>query len=224
MVRALLDGRKTQTRRVVRPQPPEDYVFLGLYAPGLSPTFEDTSYEAREDFQSTQVYRPNDRLWVREAWSGCHVFRETPPSKRESFIGDGVPYAREEIWYWADGSPEYGDWEKPRPSIHMPRWASRLTLTVTGVRVRRIQDISKQDVEDEGIAPADRSQWAHYCYGPECPTDNSRNCGKHGCWGVREEFMDLWNSLNEKRGYGWSKNPWVVAYTFSVQHGNIDRL
>ena len=87
----------------------------------------------------------------------------------------------------------------------MPRWASRLTLTVTDVRVQRVQDISEGDIAAEGIA-------------------RGFSGGPHGEEGLYEDFADLWDSLNAPRGYGWDANPWVAAYTFTVQRQNIDQM
>ena len=93
----------------------------------------------------------------------------------------------------------WGNW---KPSIHMPRWASRMTLTVTDVRVQRLQQISGADSIDEGVKPV---------------IGQNAKSGK----GV---FRDLWDSLNADRGFGWETNPWVAAYTFTVHHENIDRI
>ena len=115
-----------------------------------------------------------------------------------------------------------GDPEKEvrwKPSIFMPRWASRLTLTVTDVRVQRLQEISTDDAKSEGI--------------PEFAEDAGRIglpavSGIDGCeWDNRssvENFRLLWDSLNAKRGYGWDANPWVSAYTFTVHRQNIDQM
>ncbi|MEH7827630.1 hypothetical protein [Gemmobacter denitrificans] len=93
-----------------------------------------------------------------------------------------------------------------RPSIHMPRWASRITLTVTDVRVQRLQQISEADAVAEGVSPISEPndlKWEHY--------------SPHGV-----AFAALWNSLH---GHGaWEANPWVVVPTFTVAHGNIDKL
>jgi hypothetical protein len=176
MVRALLEGRKTQDRRV---------------------------YQYDDERWGTILHcAVGDRIWVREGWSGDYVFRDTPPKSRKSFVADGHPYLRETIWYWADGNPEDGNYEKPVNARLMPWWASRLTLIVTGVRVQRLQDISEEDARAEGVnlARAD---------GRLDPT-------------FRLAFSNLWNSL-----YGpdaWDANPWVTAITFTVHHGNIDQM
>lgn len=225
MIRALLDGRKTQTRRVLKglwqnaleghdrvktwfaptdvPKHgiPNQWAESGIWAEKHGP-------RGYNRFLGFSPYRPGDRLWVREAWSGEHEFRNTPPAQRESYAWEGQPHFRETAWYWADGSPEHGDWEKPRPSIHMPRWASRLTLTVTGVRVQRVQDISEADVYAEGAMqrPA----------GPRLGSDVTARDN------ARLAFRSLWNSIH---GPGaWDANPWVCALSFTVHQQNIDAV
>lgn len=135
MVLALLEGRKTQTRRVLRPQPGQ---FNALFSDaGKWWTGDAESGEVHEVLRVP--YATGDRLWVREAFS-----YETLDVDRNGFMPP---------WYWADGNPASGDFTQPKPSIHMPRWASRLTLIVTDVRVQRLQEISNDDCIAEGIEP-----------------------------------------------------------------------
>ena len=177
---------KTQTRRVLKPRPRRT-IFFDAKTAGL------------EQFREP-AYRAGDRLWVREAFSyDClDVDRDgiLPP------------------WYWADGNPDAGDWTRHKPSIHMPRWASRLTLIVTDVRVQRLQDISEDDARAEGIEhDQDRSRgnviaWRDYL-------DRGGKCGT-----AIASFRSLWDSLNAERA-PWAGNPWVVAVTFRPVLGNI---
>ncbi|MEL7476498.1 MAG: hypothetical protein AAGJ55_09755 [Cyanobacteria bacterium J06555_12] len=90
-----------------------------------------------------------------------------------------------------------------RPSIHMPRWASRITLEVTDVRVERLQEISGAGAVAEGASMLD-------CYGPHCPPA----CNESGCFGAVEWFQELWNSINTKPGTTWEDNPWVWVVEF----------
>ena len=201
MVRAILEGRKSQTRRVL-------HQWKSMPAPHSVVLQNNTCVcrwlsGARQDIAAPK--KEGDRLWVREAWSGQYVFKDTPPSKREDFAWEGIPYFKEDIWYWADGSPEFGDWERGRPSIHMPKWASRLTLLVTDVRVERLQDISMEDAIAEG-----------------CSGYVSKD-GEDG-ESPQEQFHDLWNSINTDSGKTWEDNPWVACYSFDVIHSNIDML
>ena len=145
-----------------------------------------------------------DRLWVREAFIGPYAYEvnEYPPRD----------WGNKAIWFPADGPvPEKHAgqfWHRARPSIHMPRWASRLTLTVTDVRVQRLQDISAADAMAEG------------CDAVLALTIKRPNGAHPG--NPRECYCDLWNSLH---GPGaWDASPWVVALTFNVQRGNIDKM
>lgn len=230
MIRALLDGRKTQTRRILKDVPeapamdniawpdkklhPAPYLDAYCGGPRTSENprgmTENWAYWTRDDRPGPLFkvgYVPGDRLWVREEWSGEYVFRNMGPAKRPHAIdcGHGDFRFRETVWHWADGSPDFGDWEKPRPSIHMPRWASRLTLVVTDVRVQRVQDISRKDCDAEGCPGWMDHDWQD----GEMP---------------EEEFSTLWDSINAKRGFGWDANPWVVALTFDVHKCNIDQM
>lgn len=211
MVRAILDGRKTQTRRVLPQQPSDEHEFLAISTFGRDESliFADADHPehvfSREEV-APPPYFPGDLLWVRERWSGEHWLGDVTPSNRLLMPrGDRFVSLLPETWYWADGSPEDGDWEKPRPSIHMPRWASRLTLEVTEVRVQRVQEISCADAFKEGIPRTANSQTI------DCDTPDPR-----------EAFRSLWDSLNAKRGFGWDANPWVAAISFKAHQLNID--
>lgn len=207
MVRALLAGTKSQTRRIIKPQPPEGMVRHCWYS---APVYGFTKdHDVTGDWHKARLlaYR-GDRLWVRETWSGTHAFRDTPPAQRESYTTPDGPVLREDIHFWADGNPLGGDYEKPRPGIHMPRWASRLTLTVTDVKVERLQDINAQDCWAEGCSRPDMTRFL----GSEVTIrDNARN-----------EYRKIWEGINGEGS--WKANPWVVAYTFTVQRGNIDQI
>ncbi|WP_420433105.1 hypothetical protein [Hyphobacterium sp.] len=209
MIRALLDGRKTQTRRVLNPQPDERCVSHQLVgtekATGI-PLYEARCYDGKP-FNAYPYpkhclspyprlnYSPGDRLWVKETHAivghvdpGWILYRASgfeAECERHSF----------------DNHPPESD-VKWKPSIFMPRWASRITLIVTDVRVERIQDISEADSRAEGVERSD-------CRGAACH---------------KSQFHALWDSLNAKRGFGWEANPWVVAIAFSVQARNIDQL
>lgn len=200
MVRALLDGSKTQTRRVLklgRRQP--DYI--GPRGCTDDPSCWGWNDDERGDYWLVKrgisdrgclewtdwrgAYASGDRLYVREAF----------------LPGIGYPKPVAIPRYRADNDrPEWrGLW---KPSIHMPRWASRLTLAVTDVRVQRLQDISEADAVAEG-----------------CPCRNEDDLAGMEATGW---FRDLWNSLHGADA--WGRNPWVVALTFTVQRGNIDKV
>lgn len=166
MVRAILDGRKTQTRRVVKPQP--------------------QGFDAHKMDWGCPYGQPGDLLWVRET-----VWIES----------DGTPVYRADGEF-LDGWTQRGlRW---RPSIHMPRWASRLTLRVTGVRVQRLQEISCADAACEGM-------------------------GFHGCMGIpgdkewlRMHFQQLWEDINGVES--WGANPWVWVIEFEPTRANVDEV
>ena len=213
MVRAILEGRKTQTRRaaklsenghliVERKRHATYCVDLVDGSPmwrphGGSPLI---SYPQEKIEEACPYGRPGDRLWVRETW-GLH---DTDPKD--------VP-ANAHIYYRAsDENRNELRYQLWRPSIFMPRWASRITLEITGVRVERVQDISVDDCEAEGIdlenEHADDFSYAEWI---------GAAGGSCGCkYPEIYPFMILWNSINAKRGFGWDKNPWVWALRFKV--------
>lgn len=181
MVRAILSGDKTQTRRVITPQPSCQLVH------GCGDIWDEDNL-TRRLFRCKYGCR-GDRLWVREKFAVCDKFGETTKWKN---IGPNEPRI---IQYAADNQFDYcGKWS---PSIHMPRWASRITLEITDIRVERVQDISDEDAKAEGVSMNGR-YWG----------DNP-NYFDH-----RPSFQCLWNSINEKRGYGWASNPWVWCVDF----------
>lgn len=195
MVRAILDGRKTQTRRVMPWQFwCEDSEAWYVRAKDGGDLF--SMAEVAADLPC-RYGNPGDRLWVREtwqAWSRTSIeYDEWEPITPDV---RGVPWAE---WVEQNGRPdaiEYratsestGPWT---PSIHIPRWASRITLEVTDVRVQRVQEIEIEDIFCEGLP----EEW---------------DAGVSQYW---EWFAELWNRINEKRGYGWDVNPWVWAISF----------
>lgn len=178
MVRAILDGRKTQTRRVVKGEA------LRWLSPevGFAPTFV-----ANPENSLCPYGGPGDRLWVRETHYVESAGYEDGTGRR--------------IFYRAsDGDAPISLW---RPSIFMPRWASRLTLEVTAVRVERVQDISGEDAKAEGC---DASGCWEHDHDPE----------DLGCLDSRvPTYRALWDSINGKRpGCAWADNPWVWVIAF----------
>ena len=189
MVRALLEGRKTQTRLVLKPQP-EFRGGAGDWDDAEEWGWEDEDGGPISVLDIRLPYITGDRLWVREA-----IDKTSEP-------GD--------VFYRADYEAAHGDSGKGlgwRPSIHMPRWASRLTLTVTDVRVQRLHDISEADAVAEGIEP----KWHAYTgYGKQADVLMS----------PYDSFASLWISIHNTNA--WDANPWVVALTFTVEKRNID--
>jgi hypothetical protein len=194
MVRAILEERKTQTRRVVSGVNGADQFveFRDGYAV-FTDTILDKFSGSPHLFHVRCPYgQPGDRLWVRETW--CH----SGPPQTPGFVS-----------YRADG--EFLDWYRERGSrwsspFFMPRWASRILLEITGIRVQRVQEIvdSESDCIAEGIEhPAGYSDlWLRY---------GEPNSACKLAW---VSYSTLWDSNNKKRGYGWDRNPWVWAISF----------
>lgn len=219
MVRALLDGTKTQTRRIVTPAP--DW---GTPGPCCVETPEgwqgpfDYGVWAHEgdrsdgDMRRCRYGRPGDLLYVRETWA--HV----PVRGHSGGQGDDMGAI-----YRADGDDAFDrmpdEWDfmgKWTPSIHMPRWASRLTLRLTNVRVERLQDISEADAQAEGIEWNPRLDPV----GP-CKWGSVVEPGK-GFNSPVFAFEELWRSMNGPES--WEENPWVWALTFKVIKQNVDEV
>jgi len=234
MVRALLEGRKTQTRRILKldkPSPEQKFklpVSIG------------------------------DRLWVRETWRPgawredgriAVDYRANPEMKNTPWciLPESIDWPTMHqkltdelmaVGYTADhrGHCHWEPGQSPlkwRPSIFMPRWASRTTLIVSDVRHERLKDISKSDAIAEGIICTslgserdnidDADLWASK---PDelplyFPTDDEEDCFHTS---ARCAFWVLWDRINDKRGFGSRKNPWVAAYTFDVINRNIDQI
>ena len=208
MVRAILDDRKTQTRRIIKKIPSfydlaaklksygeEDYAFLDMADPiGTYPTLATCPYG-----------KVGDTLWVREAWWDLGFY-----SKGKWFGRTQADIVGPE--YVADGEPEgpmaqakrpslVCKWRK-RPSIHMPKWACRIFLEITNIRVERVQEITPEDCVSEGIdlIQGKRGLAANTAY-----RDYS---GQGKYCGAMDSFRTLWDSINAKRA-PWKDNPWV---------------
>ena len=197
-VRALLDGRKTQTRRIAKPVRHPD---LGnVYSPGALVLEHEPQHVIN---RACPYGQPGDRIYVRETARSCRAYEVQgyPPSQ----------WGNKPIWFEADGTPPGAEtaWAtKATPAIHLPMFAARIWLEVTSVRVERLQDISEEDAITEGIERADNffgcTCWKAYGE-PEgadvvCPDDPIGS------------FRTLWEST----GGDWDANPWVWAIDFKV--------
>lgn len=236
MVRAILEGRKTQTRRIVKE--PTQYnqaikALDGSCSHKFVKRFSNGVGIAHSGWVKCPYGSPGDLLWVRETWQYF------------DWTEDGEPFIR----YAADNhcvlrhvnSDEWGEkiWDifcdlsepknfnidrrasdrRWRPSIHMPRWASRITLRITDIRVERLQDISEGDAVCEGIVEDNQCIVEVNCYGglpvevtatrffvPGCDEDYEY---------ATDAFRDLWQLINSKRpGCSWDDNPWVWVISF----------
>lgn len=191
MVRAILEGRKTMTRRVIKPQPTIDS--MGNLCWKGSCYGQRPDGQPRLDAIRCPYGKPGDRLWVRETWQA--VERESDGLDGVLFKADNdfipIKNTPEAAELWMDSADVRPDalW---KPSIFMPRWASRILLEVTEVRAERLQEISEDDAIAEG---------AELAVGRTNP--------KH-------PFRDLWDRINFDRGHGWMTDPWVWVVSFKV--------
>lgn len=204
MVRAALDDRKTHTRRVMLPQPSVEAGHASWRPRPKERGQVAWAVDAKpagacldQLVEWCPYGQSGDRLWVRETWADTNGESGPMISYRaggdrflvdESYPVDYSRYPNCTFAMWGGdlrrGAPDHA-WRSP---IHMPRWASRLTLEITNVRVERVQDIDGHGAQDEGI---------------NAPPSFARG-----------EFASLWDSLNSPRGYGWDANPWVWVIEF----------
>lgn len=197
MVQAILRGEKTQTRRVAKPPAkaaflPDDFWKNDPDEPG-SAYLDDFSGRLRI---SCPYGVPGDRLWMREAWAvgACADGLSPLMLHAPTWLRDNGG-----LWYPADDHSPTSPISRrgtTRPSIHMPRWASRITLEATEVRVQRLQEITEEDAKAEGVEAKPGTYTADFAL--------------HG---YVESFAELWNSINGKK-HPWESNPWVWAVTF----------
>jgi len=203
MVRAILEGRKTVTRRVMKPQPHPDFLARGVHSVVPQWPNQDGVRWFMEDGCSELVKcphgKPGDRLWVREA----HAFVPEPAYRRSTGIYQQInPSDAYEACVYRENFDRARNFPW-RPSIHMPRWASRILLEITDVRVERLQDISEEQALTEGVH-YDSPHRAYF----------GTDTGGIACNSARCAFADLWQSIN---GPGsWDANPWVWAVSFKV--------
>jgi hypothetical protein len=204
VVRAILEGRKTQTRRVVKPQPmqpdkwgiwgsesePSEGYYILIHEEGGEGAGSNVAHQSPEWVPRCPYGVPGDGLWVRETW--------------HDYMGEETLYRADFpiIQHDEDGEDlslraEYFKW---RPSIFMPRAFSRITLEITGVRAERLRDITEEDAIAEGCAG-----------------------GMHGSQSLDDlvdpldEYRDLWNTINGKT-YPWESNPWVWVIEFKKEN------
>jgi len=196
MVRAVLAGTKTQTRRAVKHPLLKDLPRIIDMGDG---------WWGNEGAQARCPYgQPGDRLWVREAWSHDAESLEQCRASAEDAMGGGAygPYYRA-----TEVAPDTLSW---KPSIHMPRWASRITLEVTDVRVERLQDISEADAKEEGIERTRRGDmWR--TYRPDC-VQHWNTDAELGHKMASSSYASLWESINGPES--WAANPWVWVVEF----------
>ena len=199
MVRAILDGRKTQTRRVIKNS--DHYACLTGDCP------HQTHSECNADMEAECPFaKPGDRLWVRETW-GLYDESGTPFD-----YSNGIPKSLPDgfhVSYPADDAADIVrnvfSW---KPSIHMPRYASRILLEIVSVRVERLNEISVQDAIEEGVTYKDSTGKPYY---PPRKTEDAGHVVPYYA------FKALWESINGPRS--WDANPWVWVVEFKVLEG-----
>ena len=217
MVRAILEGRKTQTRRPITHFDGSTYALNPDYVRWQFQDGEDQrasyrnkwwAYPAGSGGSSFPVHGERcrygvegDRLWVRETWRPTGIWDDMTTAKITKKFHDPRGAMKGHLVFRADDRPYDSDcsgiW---RPSIFMPRWACRLVLEVTRVRVERLQEISESDAKAEGVTVYDQDVYP-------AATERGR------FWGAIDAYHDLWDSLNAKRS-PWASNPrvWVVEF------------
>ena len=190
MIRAILEGRKTQTRRIAR-----NVHFDSKYRAKWKAVRKHT--EVSIDTPAAMLGdvcpygQPGDQLWVREKFATHFIWDDLPPGHIDiQNHSDGFFYADGTITNPGCEDHQRGKW---RPSIHMPRFASRITLEITDVRVERLQDISAEDAKAEGVEPFHLNGWC----------DDQK---------FRGEFFNLWMEINGPDS--WDANPWVWVIEF----------
>lgn len=216
MVQAILAGRKTQTRRVAKARRRYSLLARDVQHDGSTGQVWTDGYIMdpgnRDWLLKDAAMRPGDALWVREAWGCPPADRPGVKDGRKPQEGDRIVYAAEpaDAAQWITGHPGCADfcW---RPSIHMPRWASRIDLRCADVRIERLNDCSEDDAIAEG---------AHRIWGQSCPSDTGPNfytvtLGDEGSINAPtavETYRLLWEVINGPEA--WAANPLVWVYTF----------
>ena len=184
MVRSTLDGRKTQTRRLVKPQP-ELRASRISFSFRRGKSFCDLPYPIPSDStlcrhsSDCPFGQVGDRLWVRETWRVSSDY----DSDRVSELPNELS-----VEYYADKKAEYLLGKK-RPARFMPRWASRITLEITDIRIERLQEITEEEARAEGFFAHDVMSAVYW-------------------------FYEAWDSLYARKGIRWNDNPWVWVITF----------
>lgn len=190
MVNAILDGKKTQMRRVIKPQPPEWIERFGysIFTPNGMISGRGISESGFSEKAFTLPWQVGDHLWVRETWM-------QPPTINQKMLADGADTWPDYV-YMADKPDDIEqlkEWGwKVKPSIYMPRWASRITLEITNIKAERLQEISLEDAMKEGFP---------YCEGFSPVTMPIT------------KFQNVWSHINGKK-HPWKSNPWVWVIEF----------
>lgn len=220
MVRALLAGTKTQTRRIIKCPPSTGAFALIGMADGSWWPVKSIDGESLDDGNGCETFmtcpfgKPGDRLWVRESFCAYGYWTQrwnTKKAKQEwcfvdLTLGVGLSYHFDFASVTGKFRAMGAAWHR-RPSLFMPRVASRLTLEVTEVRVQRLQEISEDDALAEGIERCGSAFWRDYL-------EPAKSEYPHVAVSPRTSYSTLWELIN---GVGsWDENPWVWAVSFKV--------
>ncbi|ELJ2757306.1 hypothetical protein QOO85_004736, partial [Salmonella enterica subsp. enterica] len=201
MVRAILDGKKTQTRRPIKWKQTRFTEIAERDDGSLWPWAEDCE-RGGDIWFACPFGEVGDRIWVRETWQVIHDHIDESSHVEYRTYAPSIPKEKDRYWH-AVYAEHFGDESREdrgfpwRPAIHMPRWASRITLEITDVRVERLRGLSEEDAKSEGIIPS---------AGGVLPG-----------WEYRINFRDLWMDI-----YGtdnWEANPWVWVIEFKRVEG-----
>ena len=228
MVRAILEGKKTQTRRIAKVPPAKPIVLPLRHPPKHDAPYFDSYCSEKKTPENTRGMSdrwcwwtaddrpdplteircpygiPGDRLWVRETWGLRNCESDPTDWERASVVGCSEDEIREQ--YHLDYRADWGPMQEGcfwRPAIHMPRWASRISLDVTDVRVERLHDISEEDAKAEGV-----EAWMDSLKGGEHYEPDARL----GAYPVTA-FSRLWKVVNGRES--WDANPWVWVVEFT---------
>lgn len=213
LVKEILAGRKTMTRRIMNPQPSEEF------APSKCQIYEPARYDKNGDmYQGSPIFgcydingedegykskygQIGDFLWVREAWADVtDAFDEADEIRNVAFRADNSVWDCYGQMVYLEQLGDSGiEVKKWKPSIHLPKVASRLTLEIKDIKVEKLQDISDEDIKSEGFTTSH-----YYC---------DERVG-HVCTSARDLFINRWDWLNAKRGFSWESNPfvWVIEF------------
>jgi hypothetical protein len=226
-VRGILEGRKTQSRRLVNMSrrvdmycegdinDPADFGNPAMWFTGLFDDSDDMPIMLNQwpKYSASRSYKVGDLLYVKETWDSLQADRWQVKDGRKPQEGDTIHYQADpgSAWQWRQ---EWGFWRSP---MYMPQWASRITLPVTSVRIERLQDISEADAIAEGIYKSEAElqkpfgvekfqRWFH------------DDCGEWGFDTAIAAYAALWDSLHAKgkKPAPWASSPWVFVYDFSI--------
>jgi len=224
MVRAILDGRKSETRRVIRHRE-NRWEIMEDDDGSLWPYWPCYVYAEPEPIRMECPYgEAGDTLWVRETWA---VAYEYEPGSLNVLRASNDEYAEncKRVLYRATDTIPDDVALKWRPSIHMPRWASRISLLMKEVRVERLHEITEEGAKAEGIylqsvnvAPPIHTDIRYVAPGVEMTrSDGEKSTHAPAHYTAVEAFHCLWDSINAKRGFPWESNPWVWTVKFEVK-------